>query len=314
MIWKDIAEKLQNGEALYLLLVIESKGSSPGRHGFKMLVTAEGAPVGSIGGGLMELNLSNEAKALLQQKNLKAFAKRQTHRKDVPHSSGMICSGEQTVAFIPLTPEKDLQLFEQISRACEGEKPQKIRITPKGPELLPQSGPRQLENYCYSETDWQYEESLSAAREVYIVGAGHVGQATARLFDFLQCRVHLLDNRPKLLHSLQGKLPATLRQVAYNDIQQHIPHKPNIAILIMTTRYDEDLAVLRQLLEHPCHYLGMLGSKAKVRQMFALLKAEGVKQELLQRIHAPIGLPIHSQTPEEIAVSIAAEYVGMGRG
>ncbi len=313
MIWKKAWNSLRSGRPLYLLLVIDSKGSSPGRRGFKMLVETQTAPEGSIGGGLMERQLSEQAQELLRKGVFQAFAKRQVHRKEDPHSSGMICSGEQTVAFIPLIPEKHLTLLREILTAAEGETHCKIRITLSGFELLPCSGPRQLECHFHSETNWQYEESLLPAHEVYIIGAGHVGQATAKLFHFLQCKAHLLDNRPALLQSLKDQTPATLITADYARITQHIPQKSELAILIMTTRYDEDLLVLHQLLNHPCRYLGLLGSNAKVKQIFNSLKSKGIPEKTLQKIHTPIGLPINSKTPEEIAVSIGAEFVKVYR-
>ncbi len=312
MIWKEILRKLQNDIPVCLLLVIESKGSSPGRKGFKMLVAADGSLSGSIGGGLMEYQLVEEARNLLRTNSQKCFTKRKVHRKSSPHSSGMICSGEQIVAFIPIRTT-EAQIIKKIANSPDSNHQQKINISPKGIKLLPLSGPGQLECHFFDEQNWQYEELPAHQAEAYIIGAGHVGQATARLLHFLHYRVFLLDNRRDLLNKLRGQIPATLLQVKYEQITKHIPEKAHLSVVLMTTRYDEDLLVLRQLLPHPYRYLGMMGSRAKVKQIFNQLTAEGIKPEWLQRVQAPIGLLPHCKTPEEIALSVAAALVAQAR-
>jgi xanthine dehydrogenase accessory factor len=77
----------------------------------------------------------------------------------------------------------------------------------------------------------------------------------------------------------------------------------------MTFGYRSDLVALRALLRHPVRYLGVMGSAAKIAELLTTLRAEGVSEELLGRVHAPIGLSINSRTPEEIAISIAAELI-----
>jgi xanthine dehydrogenase accessory factor len=77
----------------------------------------------------------------------------------------------------------------------------------------------------------------------------------------------------------------------------------------MTFGYRSDDIALRALLNKPFTYLGVLGSKTKMEKLFTEYRKDEIKEELLQRVHSPIGLEINSQTPEEIAVSIAAEII-----
>ncbi len=309
MIWKTAAEKLREGQSLYLLLVIHSRGSSPGRRGFKMLAASHGPPEGSIGGGVMEISLVEEARKMLKTGALRAFAKRQVHRKASANSSGMICSGEQVVAFLPLRPEQ-LPLVERAARASAKDR-LKLRLSPQGLELFsPGNETKQANCFFRNEKDWQYEEYLHHRAEICIIGAGHVGLATARIFDFLGFRIQLLDNRRELVQRERARnTPWNILHVNYENLGCALPQAEDLSLLIMTNRYDEDLSVLRQLLQHPCSYLGMLGSKAKVRQIFAQIRKEGFPSALLKKVHAPVGLNIGSQTPEEIAVSIAAEIL-----
>ena len=75
----------------------------------------------------------------------------------------------------------------------------------------------------------------------------------------------------------------------------------------------EDQRVLAEAVKTPAGYIGMLGSRKKTKTVFSNLRAEGITQEALDRIHSPIGLPISTETPEEIAVSIMAEIIDLRR-
>ena len=97
--WQHILEKLKDNQNIYVFTVIENLRSSPGRKGFKMLVAQDGFIFGSIGGGVMEFTLVKEAQELLLEKKSPTFIKKQIHKGNIKEGSGMICSGEQTVAF-----------------------------------------------------------------------------------------------------------------------------------------------------------------------------------------------------------------------
>ena len=97
--WQYIHDKLQLQQKVFVLTVIENFGSSPGRKGFKMLIAEDGFIYGSVGGGVMEFALVEEAKELLQKENIPPFIKKQIHKGNIKNGSGMICSGEQTVTF-----------------------------------------------------------------------------------------------------------------------------------------------------------------------------------------------------------------------
>ncbi len=100
--WQFIQSKILQNKTVYLLTVSQHKGSSPGRQGFKMVVANDAEIYGSIGGGVMEYNLVELCKKLLQKENPKAFIKHQIHKGTIIDGSGMICSGEQTIVFYPL--------------------------------------------------------------------------------------------------------------------------------------------------------------------------------------------------------------------
>ena len=103
-VWKFIQAKLSAGISIMLLYVLESEGSSPGRQGFKMAVAADGDICGTIGGGIMEYKLVEKAKNMLRQAERNVLLQHQYHDKEkAKDQSGMICSGSQLNAFIPLS-------------------------------------------------------------------------------------------------------------------------------------------------------------------------------------------------------------------
>lgn len=135
-IWQFAARKLNRNESVMLLVVAESSGSSPGRQGFKMVV-ARDEIMGSIGGGVMEINLVEQAKLKLQNEQSKFDSEivEQIHRKSSPDSSGMICSGKQTVIFSKLDPSQ-LKVIDKIIEVLENKHYQFLRIKPDNFEVI----------------------------------------------------------------------------------------------------------------------------------------------------------------------------------
>jgi xanthine dehydrogenase accessory factor len=95
----------------------------------------------------------------------------------------------------------------------------------------------------------------------------------------------------------------------YEAVDNLVPSGPDVYVVVMTLGYRSDLIVLNKLMEKSFAYLGLLGSEAKIAALKDELMKTGITQSGLKNLHAPIGLKINSHTPEEIAVSIAAEII-----
>jgi len=120
-----------------------------------------------------------------------------------------------------------------------------------------------------------------------------------------------LDNRNEL-NTMTGNFFAHRKEVIeYEEIVEHIPEGLNTYVVLVSFGYRTDKIILKKLLGKRYRYLGMLGSEAKVNTLLKELSGEGFSEEILKQVHAPIGIPIHSQTPFEIAVSIAAEIIAV---
>jgi len=301
-----------------LLVVAESTGSSPGRQGFKMAVAAD-ALEGSIGGGIMEVNLVNQARQLCKSPHVSkgeigraASIHQQVHRKDDRNSSGMICSGKQTVIFRALTPE-DAGTVQEIVNTLENRQPNFLVLTPARLGVEPSIPPAPDFSFeSRSETDFLFRERLGLKNELFIVGGGHCALALSELMSKMDFYIRLFDDRPKLNTISKNTFVHEKHVIeSYEQIADRVTGGPNTYVVVMTLGFASDEIVIRRLLDRTFRYFGVLGSKAKMATLLKNLKNEGYPEEKLKNIRTPIGLPINSQTPEEIAISIAAEIISV---
>ncbi len=295
-----------------LLVVAESRGSSPGRAGYKMAVAANGELRGSVGGGVMEVNLVELAKS--QVSSLKSQVIEQVHRKDSPNSSGMICSGLQTVILKQLT-SRHLPTVEQLIEHLESISPAAFEISNLRFQIVKST--TNGEKTCFTRDDeaFVYQEMLDQRDELIIIGGGHCALALSELASRLSFRISILDDRPGLNTIAKNEFADSVTIIdSYENIGEHLSQGDDVYVVVMTLGYRSDAVVMMGLIDHEFKYFGVLGSKAKMSTLMSELRSEGFDQDKLARIHTPIGLPINSRTPDEIAVSIAAEIIAVRNG
>jgi xanthine dehydrogenase accessory factor len=157
-------------------------------------------------------------------------------------------------------------------------------------------------------------EPVEPAPEVYVFGAGHVGYFLARMAHETGFRVNVIDDREKFASA--DRFPHGVRTVV-DDIPSWLAANelPATAYAVIVTRgHRHDLDALRALAPRGLRYVGLIGSRAKVKRVYDALLEEGMTTEALRAIHAPIGLDIGAITPQEIAVSILAELIAVKHG
>ena len=299
-VWHQAKNIIESGHSLYLLTVIDSQGSAPGRRGFKMLVSGDQQLFGSIGGGIMEYKLVEKAKSYLSKKNHHSQIIEQIHRGDAWASSGMICSGSQTIALTPLS-SKDLSTINSIIDGTQG-----LQINQNGLLALKSIA---ADSCQMSPEKWCYQELLNKQKVVHIFGAGHVSLSLSHLLSTLGFSLQLYDNRQNLNTYNHNDLVESKQIIDYQNIDQYVAINKNDYVLLMTHKFTEDKLILTQLLNKNIKYLGVLGSENKIKIMFTQLLKQGFSADQLSAVKAPIGLDINSRTTEEIAVSIAAEMI-----
>jgi len=158
-----------------------------------------------------------------------------------------------------------------------------------------------------------FVEALSPQPELVIVGAGHVAVELARVAALVEFEIVIVDDRaayanrarfPDADHVLVGPVETVLRER---------PVGPASHIVLVTRGHQHDEAALKVVIGSDTAYIGMIGSRRRIREIFRHLAKAGVDPSLFSRVHAPIGLQIDAETPAEIAVAIVAELVKLRR-
>lgn len=158
-------------------------------------------------------------------------------------------------------------------------------------------------------------EVLPSPPKLVVVGAGHIAVPLVKMAKILDYHVIVLDDRlqfanrerfPDADEILVGDMAETLRG---------IPISPSTYIVLITRGHKYDEPCLREIIHSPVRYIGMIGSRRRIKACFQRFRdEEKIAEELIQKVHAPIGLDINTETPEEIALSILAETIKVRRG
>jgi xanthine dehydrogenase accessory factor len=306
--WQLIASSLENDIPVLLFYVVESIGSSPGRKGFFMALNGKHEMEGSIGGGIMEYKFIELGKEFLKENEKTSIIKRQVHDKKAGlNKSGMICSGEQTLLIYPVA-KRNKETIQQIIDLLIRHETGSIEISPGG--ILLTNNIREESFQLLNENEWTYNQNIGYQNHLYIIGGGHCSLALSDLMSTMDFYIQVFDIRPDL-NTVEKNYSAheKILTESYTQLDNIIAGGNNHYVVIMTFGYRSDDEALRALMNKEFKYLGVMGSKKKIEKMFETYRREGILQTTLDKIQAPIGMQINSRTPEEIAVSIAAEII-----
>jgi xanthine dehydrogenase accessory factor len=155
-----------------------------------------------------------------------------------------------------------------------------------------------------------FEEDLDLQSIAYIYGAGHVGKEITKIAGYVGFSTVILDDRPEFAN--RDRFPEADKIIVLENFQnafKNYNREESNYIIIVTRGHSGDYDVLKQALAQDCEYIGMIGSRKKIAVVYEQLKADGFKEEDLAKVHAPIGLDILAETPEEIAISVIAEMI-----
>jgi xanthine dehydrogenase accessory factor len=248
-----------------------------------------------------------------QASHQKSLIRKQVHdASSAKNKSGMICSGEQTILSYKVKPQ-DSNIIQKIISLLETHQPLQpvnLKLSPAGIEINEELLIKNHEFVMYSEDDWIYKEKLGYKNLLTIIGGGHCSLAFSSLMRQLDFYIKIYDERSDLKTMLENDTAHEKHLVKdYTELTHLINSGSNHYVVIMTFGYRSDDIALRALMNKEFRYIGLLGSKKKIEKMFADYQQQGIDKTLLQNINTPIGLAIKSQTPEEIAISIAAEII-----
>ncbi len=313
-LFSQIRDRLKAGEAAVLCRIMDASGSTPRGAGARMAVFQDGSTSGTIGGGAVELRAAKIAGELLETGGSRTCSFHLTPG-DI-EDIGMVCGGDVTLLFQHLAPER-LPLLEDIAAALGEPGPSwlvtDLRADGRWEMAVDRTGDGPLfTRRPMLQEGGRYVEPLCPAGSIYIFGAGHVGAALARLLCWMGQRVVVFDDRPHALRP--GTFPEGVRCILgdYGEIGLSLGSED--CAVVMSPGHKMDFQILTQVLKTEAGYVGCIGSRRKIAATRELLLEAGFSRDVIDAIHSPIGLPIGAETPEEIAVSVAAELIAHRSG
>lgn len=331
---RPIVELIDREQPFALAAILSHKGSTPRTSGSRMLVRSDRSIEGTIGGGLVEARVMDACLAMLDKNRstLMEFAL----DKALKSGMDMVCGGSLTVwlrSFVPPFSAGLGTAFQELTalQASGGKAVWVTRIdkdTPADPCLVTRTGtapllPRSLLARIQAgefpgpgpvlethDLAMYMIEPLQPRDRLYIFGAGHVGFQLGQMAPGADFSVTVIDDREEFANARRFPHADRVKVAAeFASAFDGLDVNENTYIVILTRGHLHDQTVLAQALKTRAGYIGMIGSRKKRDQIYGNLREQGVSEDLLARVHSPIGLAIGAQTPAEIAVSIMAELI-----
>jgi xanthine dehydrogenase accessory factor len=353
--YSQVKQFIEEGETLALATIVSTLGSTPREVGAQMVITASGEILGTVGGGCGEAEVRREAVQVIRSRKpavvrvelmddiesnspavcggiLNVFV--DPWWKDPSAICGLLADellraqkdGAAAVVATVIREENcnDVAPGEKCFIRDGAVKVGSIRNKELLQEVLHEAESRLKREECRQVTltlsgaeskAEVFFQILPAIRKVIIVGAGHLAIPLVKFAKILGFHVTVLDDRimyanrqrfPDVDDVLVGDMAETLRGLEIT---------PQTYIVLITRGHQFDEPCLREVIHSPAKYIGMIGSRRRVKACFIRFRdEEGIPEELLKRVYAPIGLDIKAESPEEIALSIVSEMVKVRRG
>jgi xanthine dehydrogenase accessory factor len=337
----DLNAALAQHRDLVYCAVVETRGSTPQKAGAAMLVFPDGGQRGTLGGGCVEAEVRQRALRVLAEGGGQAEILTFCLDDNYGWDDGLICGGRMSILAAPLAASgerkaahyyRQYQALLEEGRGCT----EAVVIAP-APGLT--VGSRYLFDHqgrpVGQSVDGPVPESIlsrltpldrrprpSAQQGIaflptlprvtlLVVGGGHVGQAVGRLAAEVDFDVWVVDDRER--YANRERFPAASRLLVGDigpTLKELVPAiSPSVYCLIVTRGHNHDEEALYHLATTSAGYVGMIGSRRKIKLIFEDLLAKGLPPAALERVHAPLGYDIGSRTVPEIAVSIVAELI-----
>jgi xanthine dehydrogenase accessory factor len=339
----DLDKLLTAGKKVVVARIVYQKGSAPRSIGTKCIILEKGKILGTIGGGALEYQVIEKAKAVFESGKT-ATVHFQLTGKDVAETD-MLCGGIVDVFLEPVFPKNQTAgkifgktreiamagnikgtLLTLIAEGIAHDRRDRHALIMEDAsgvtvvggiagvdidvqKLLKLKGP-QLKR-MKTKGPAIFVEHIQAADVLYIFGAGHISTFLSPLAKRVGFGVVVIDDRKEFAN--KKRFPDA-DEIMVSPISQSfkriaVTSTSSSYIAIVTRGHIHDHAVLKEALNHNAAYIGMIGSRRKRELIYQAMMGEGTPKEDLQRVHSPIGLAIGAETPEEIAVSIVAELI-----
>jgi xanthine dehydrogenase accessory factor len=330
-----LTEALDQGREVLFCQVVETRGSTPQKAGAVMVVSPEGGQLGTLGGGCVEAEVKARALEQLGQRGAGLHDFVLDH--DYAWADGLICGGRMLILVEALQGPGPASYYHALRRLLEAGQGftetvvvDTVRAAaPAGAHAL--FGPDGQLVACWppdapasrlaEQLTPLHERPRPATRagvawlptlpriRLVIVGAGHVGQAVAQLAAQVDFDIWVVDDRRQYCNTERFGMAERLIVGPFEEVLPALEVTPHSFALIVTRGHGHDQEALHHLVTTAASYVGLIGSKRKIRLIFDGLRQVGISEAALERVTAPVGFDIGSQTVPEIAVSIVAELV-----
>ncbi len=340
-LFSQIVRCLSEGKQLVLARIIRQDGSAPRPLGTSCVILEDGSLIGSVGGGALEFRVMERAKDIFREGKTELLHFDLTGIEVT--ETDMLCGGIVDVYLEPLLAEDStaINLFHKVSKMIDAGRSgvlltrvakglnadnQTSRFLLAGDGLAEDlSGPAwnealQVIDKLRKAKHPILEQLTSGAPPIfvqpirpddvlYIFGAGHVSTHIAPLAKSVGFRVVIIDDRAEFANRDRFPSADEIIIIPFSEAFDRVQASRSAYVAIVTRGHSHDRGVLFQTLNKDWAYVGMIGSRRKKEIIYQSLIKDGIAEERLKHVHAPIGLAIGADTPEEIAVSIIAEMI-----
>ena len=331
MIEKQILSLLKRNTTIALITIIDKSGSAPRLPGSKMIVKQDGTLHGTIGGGMLEFTAQTKAREVARGA-APVMTEFDMRANGAGEDADMICGGIQIVLIERLTPDmapmfaRALACYSKGSRGTwiiditDPQHPNRdfIDLTKK----LPTGDNIDFAAIMRSRTTQIIRtgkkalviDPLPKSGSVVLFGGGHISLHVADLAASIDFDVIVCDDRKEFTDKQRFPMASATLTIDVANAFADIEQTEDLYLLIITRGHSHDQEILAQALRTPARYIGMIGSRRKRDIIYHNLKKQGFTNADFARVHCPVGIPIGSETPREIAVSIIAELIAARSG
>lgn len=324
-LYETIEQYIKNGRKGILATVIYRAGSAPRDAGAKMFVGEDGKSFGTVGGGRLESDAYNEALRIMGSEEVKILQIRMDG--NTVTGEGMLCGGNVDILLEPVY-ERYMEVYRKIGY-LEKKGRKGIIVTRYGHNVFSKTLIEQnLETLGDALADEEIEklngyilenkplimddtvvEPLQVSSVLYIFGAGHVSQFLSKVSKMVDFHVVVIDDREEFANPERFPEADEIIAEDFHRVFDRIKFSGLEFVVIVTRGHKYDADVLGETLKRPVKYIGMIGSRRKVKIVFDYMRESGFDEQAIGSVHAPIGIDINAETPQEIAVSIVSELI-----
>ncbi len=343
-VFQEALALISQGEKAALSTIVSSKGSLPMSKKAKMLVRPDGKIVGTVGGGCLEADVWAEARHVMatEAPTLQKFILTEKHAGE----DGLNCGGNVEIFTEPLVPGRVDDMLDAIARVRKARGSAVLATLVSGGDevgakllLYPDGRTVGGLGHAMAETRVREEvaafeaipedllkvvaigtepvvvflESICPEPTLFLFGGGHVSFAIARIAQSVGFRIVVIDDRPMFANKERFPMASETLTLEMETAFDHLAIDDLSYVVAVTRGHQHDKPVIEQAVQTNAAYIGMIGSRRKIALMWQALEAKGIPREKLDAVHAPIGLDIGADTPEEIAVSIVSELIQVRR-